>query len=85
MRFSHLALALTATTTFAILGASPALASVSSSPQAHSATPQTATISTGPSGLSLSTVVGDACGLTPGDTDPSRCDDSVIDDDWDKV
>lgn len=85
MRFPHLALALTATATFAILGASPALASVSSSPQAHSTTPQTETVSTGPSDLALSTVVGDDCGLTLGDTDPGRCDDSVINDDWDKV
>ncbi|WP_017603063.1 hypothetical protein [Nocardiopsis alkaliphila] len=77
MRFSHLALTLTATAAFSILGLSPALASDPSASETHSLLAQATAVSVQSSGLSHSSATGGVC-------DPSPCGDHGTNDDWDK-
>lgn len=77
MRFSHLALTLTATAAFSILGISPALASDPLTSETHSLPSQTTAVSAQSFDLAHSFVAEGVCG-------PSPCGDHGINDDWDK-
>lgn len=77
MRFSHLALTLTATAAFSILGTSPALASDPLVSEAPSHLAQATAVPAQSFDLSGSSIAGGVC-------DPSPCGDHGINDDWDK-